>query len=203
MMAGGWEWSLYQWQENNDERYDLKTANPCTSDFANALLEADERFFKYIVDVPITPTRVSGTGSTLSTVAGAINQQDAVCPSFTQWLMSCPRVGKWHCADAVNCLAQHACKGGRECDAALCHLLHQIEESRWVDIGNKSSRWAQAMSLDECLHYSAEGKICELSCDFTCADVWRASVKAVAYGRREIVAEASEVDESESEDKAE
>ena len=47
MVAGGWEWSLYQWQENNDERYDLKTANPCTSDFANALLEADERFFKY------------------------------------------------------------------------------------------------------------------------------------------------------------
>jgi hypothetical protein len=44
--------------------------------------------------------------------------------------------------------------------------------------------------MDEALHYSGPGKIAELEAKegkYTCADVWRASVKAVAYGRKEVV----------------
>ena len=146
----------------------------------------------HIMDVTISPTRLglSSTGSTLSRDPGALNLRDAVCPYITDWLTMGTRKGHWVCADAENCKYQHECKGGRECDAEVCHLRHPAEESRWIVCANKKERWVLSMSMDEALHYPGPGKIAELVANeenYTCADVWRASVKAVAYGRKEVV----------------
>ena len=106
-----------------------------------------------IMDVDISPTRLSSTGSTPSRDAGALNRQDAVCPHITDWLTTGTRKGHWVCADAGNCKYQHECKGGRECDAEVCHLRHPAEQSRWIVCANKKERWVLSMFMDEALHY--------------------------------------------------
>ena len=149
------------------------------------------------MDITIEPTHLSGKNSAISRVPGEINQQSAVWPSLMEWLCSATRGGTWECADAKQCKGHHECKAGscKGCDAAVCYLrlLHPTDESRWIVLHNSNSRWLVAMSMDECIHYSGKGKIFALTKDFgsTRADIWRASVKAVAHGRKEIVTPAS------------
>ena len=196
-MFEGFEWCLGPWLEDNDKCYVLKTS-VYTTDFANMLRDADDPLVDKVADVIMKSTHLSGTNSALTSTPGAPNQQSAVCPSLIQWLMSASRIGKWECADAAKRLGQHECKVGRERDQAICYPLHPAEEYRWVVLGNRSSRWMEAMPMDECLHYSGEGKLLAFTkdSDFTHADVWGASIKAVAYGRTEIVAQASEPEDT-------
>ena len=187
----GWEWSLCVWPVDGGESYELKTV-PIGATYANELLNEDVIFQRYIVDAPISPTHLTTTGSALSSKDDAINCQKAVCPRITDWLTG-DRKGQWVCAGTSNgtCEHQHECKGGKECDVELCHLLHPTEESRWIVCANKTQHWVLAMNMDEAIHYAGTGKIAALAAgDETCtrADVWRASVQAVAYGRKKIAA---------------
>lgn len=160
MMSAGWEWNLYlrPGPENSDGHYELKTTDVCTSKFANTLLDSDKVFYLEILEAVITPTRLSGTGNALSRDPDAINRRDVLCPFFMDW-PSDTRKGQWVCADPDNCEGQHECKGGRDCDAEVCHLLHPATKSRWVVVANKIERWVVAMSLDEALRYTkAQGR---------------------------------------------
>ena len=183
MMSGGWEWNVDPWPTGGDTRYEYMVS-ACTSGFANELADG----VAYFVDKAIEPTRLSGTNSAISHVTSEPNQQSAVCPTLVQWLCS-SRKDEWQCTEGEQCGGHHDCKAGVECDAELCYLLHPTRESRWVVLRNSKERWTEAMTLDECIHYSGEGQLHALAkeCDFTRADVWRASFKAEAHGRREIV----------------
>ena len=85
-----------------------------------------------------------------------------------------------------SCKHQHHCKGGLDCDEEFCQLLHPSENSRWVVFSDRTHHWAVPMTIDEAIHYAGADGMAALTthADCTNADVWRASMKAVAYGRK-------------------
>ena len=90
-----------------------------------------------------------------------------------------------------NCAFQHDCGGGRLCDVDGCALLHPEEETRWIVLRDKTSAWAEAMTLDEAMSFQGEDSsqmkaLTEDTPDCTYADVWRASFPALAFGRKSI-----------------
>ena len=152
------------------------------------MLHSDEAFNTQLLAGTIAPTRLQDTDSAPSCAEGTTNRTDALCPYFRGWLTACPRKGLWECEHADNCSGQHERKGGLNCD---------VEESRCVALAGKATECVQAMTLDEALRYDGPGWVKWLKkCagEYTCADVWRASTEAVAYGRKELaVAEESDV----------
>ena len=179
------------WPEALDgaQNYELKIALIGGS-YAMDMLHADTIFQNFVIDAPISPTHLTTTGCALSSEHDATNCRMAVCPRITDWL-TCNRKGQWVCADLGDgtCGYQHRCKGGLDCDEELCQLAHPKEESRWVVFSNKAQHWTLAMTIAEAIHYAGTGNIAALAtadADCAYADVWRASIKAVAYDRKEI-----------------
>ena len=156
------------------------------------MLTADKTFLDFVVDAAITPTHLTTTGCGVSPLATAINCNMRLCPRIMAWLMG-DRIGDWVCIAHQNddCDFQHDCGGGRECDVNGCALLHPEEETRWIVLHDKSSAWAEAMTLDEAMGFQGEDSsvtkaLAEDTPDCTYADVWRASFPALAFGRKSI-----------------
>jgi hypothetical protein len=157
------------------------------------MLTRDKTFLDFIVDAAIAPTHLTTTGCGVSPDKNALNCNMRLCPHIMAWLMQAVRIGDWECIahHNDNCDFQHDCGGGRECDADGCALLHPEEETRWVVLHDKKSAWAEAMTLDEAIGFQGEDSsemkaLTEDTPDCTYADVWRASVAALAFGRKRI-----------------
>ena len=166
------------------------------SDLGAAVAAVGEVFVEsHIIDTIIKPVHLTATGNALSSDPDAVNCRANLCPKITEWLLG--RTGQWECAGYVDgsCLRQHKCKAGIDCDELHCFLEHPPDESRWIVLCNKKKQyWAVAMTMDEAIHHDEdEGTMSALTTGdegCTYADVWRASVRAVAYGRRKRVAPA-------------
>jgi hypothetical protein len=190
-----WEWALTKWAEPpaGGPTYELREKR-IGGDEATAMLSDDKTFLKYLLHAVITPTHLTSTGSTVSPDPGALNCQENLCPKIMAWLIT-SRKGEWGCMGLADdsCSFQHYCRGGRDCDAEGCVLLHPDDEYRWVVLQDKKQEWVEPMTLDEAISYRGEGKS-EMKAlamdvpDCTNADVWRASTATLAFGRKEIPA---------------
>jgi hypothetical protein len=154
-----------------------------------AMLVKEKTFLDYLLRTTITPTHLTSTGSAVSPDTDALNCRDKLCPEIMAWLLSVIRKGDWECKahEHDNSAFQHDRGGGRECDADGCVLLHPEEETRWIVLRDKKSEWAEAMTLDEAISFQGEDSsemkaLTEDTPDCTYADVWRASIAALAFG---------------------
>ena len=172
-----------------DDSYEGKTAL-ISAAAAQSLPMHDPVFERHIIDKVVKPVHLATTGSALSSNPGAVNCRAKLCPEITGWLLG-GRTGQWGCAGYVGgtCLHQHKCNAGVECGALRCYLEHPPEELRWILLCNKKQQhWVVAMSIDGAIHHDeSEGTMAALSVGgegCTPTDVWRASIRVVAYGRR-------------------